>query len=330
VAFAVCFTKKEKAELMELSDPLEAAPGHVLGRTLYTLISPGTELNHGFLHDHADPYYPGYAAVFEALQIGSGIEHIKPGDKLFCMGRHQSFQHISVKETILIPADMSPSEAVLIRLMNIGLTTLSTTTAKPCERMIISGAGPVGLLAALLFQRCGYDVGVCDQSEERRAIASSAGIKHVWGAFPLDNPNWAGRTALVLDCSGHEGAVLDGCRIVRHRGEVVLGGVPWKKNTDATAQDVLSLVFHGYVVLRSGWEWGIPNHSDSFSPHGIFDNLQKGLNWLLENHLELAPITRIYSPLQAQEAYTGLAARNIQELFVLFDWSILLDGGNHL
>lgn len=324
---AVCFTGKEKAELLPLPEPSAAAPGHVLGRTICTLISPGTELNHGYLLSHEKQYFPGYAAVFEAEQVGDGVSGINPGELLFCMGRHQSFQHMPAKDTIPVPEEMASEQAVLVRLMNIGLTALSTTSAKPPERVIVSGAGPVGLLASWLFRQCGYEVAICEPDERRRAFAAALGAERVWPAFPAGDPEWDGQTALVLECSGHEAAALEGCRIVRRQGEVVLCGVPWKRYTDATAQELLSLVFHRYAVLRSGWEWSIPLHADVFSPRGIVDNMRQGLRLLGNRMPDIGSLSRRCSPEQAQQVYGSLAAREIKEPFVLFDWDDQPKGG---
>ena len=46
-------------------------------------------------------------------------------------------------------------------------------------------------------------------------------------AVPVEDPAYAGEVELVIECSGHEQAAFDGCRIVRKRGEVVLVGAPW-------------------------------------------------------------------------------------------------------
>ncbi|BBH20729.1 dehydrogenase [Paenibacillus baekrokdamisoli] len=319
--YSICFTKKEQAECVEILKPLEAAPGFILGRTLYSLISPGTELNHGYLQEHSNSYYPGYASVFIVESIGEGVENVRLGEQRFCMGPHRSFQHVQSNDTLSVPEGLKAEDAVVVRLMSIGLTALTTTAAKPGDHVIVSGAGPVGLLAAFLFQKHGYVTGIVEPSEERRNIAELAGIKQTWAEFPIQDPEWNGRTALVLDCSGHEAAVYKGCQVIRRRGEVVLCGVPWKRYTDLTAQELLHAIFHQYAIVRSGWEWDIPNHADPFSPHSIFNNLSYGLKLLSEGLLQAAPMSRHWSPRQAQEVYAGLAQRRITELFNLFDWS---------
>ena len=67
-----------------------------------------------------------------------------------------------------------------------------------------------------------------------------------------------GEVSLVLECSGHEQGAVDGCRVVRKRGEVVLIGSPWVRRTDLTAHELLHLVFHRYVTLRSTRDVPLP------------------------------------------------------------------------
>jgi len=85
---------------------------------------------------------------------------------------------------------------------------------------------------------CGYYVIVCDPLESRRKFAFESGIKNILPKVPLDAPNIAGHVALVLECSGHEQAVLDGCTVVQKGGEVVFVGVPLTRQTDTSCSDV--------------------------------------------------------------------------------------------
>lgn len=318
---AVRIVGKQAVELAAIEKPERPSSGHLLGKTLYSLISPGTELNALYWNDLAEPRNTGYASVFEVEQVADDVTGFKPGDRVFCMRNHQSFQHIPVREAVFVPKELDPAAAPISRLMNVSMTTLMTTAARPGDKVVVSGAGPVGFLAAHLFKRSGYDVLVVDPSESRLEAARASGISQTAASMPLDDPEWKQKTALVVDCSGHESAVFDGCRIVRPRGEVVMIGVPWKRYTDQYAQELLSLVFHHYVVLRSGWEWEVPIHQGHFQPRSIMGNLGLALHWLTEGFLDVRPYSRTMSPHDAQEAYDGLANRRFDELFLLFDWS---------
>src|SRR4051812_13967592 len=89
---AIAFTGPGRAELVDW--PLDPAPlgtDEVSGRTLVTLVSPGTELN-GYLAERAAPGLSGYTAIMEVDAVGSEVHDLAPGDRVFCMGPHASRQ----------------------------------------------------------------------------------------------------------------------------------------------------------------------------------------------------------------------------------------------
>jgi threonine dehydrogenase-like Zn-dependent dehydrogenase len=210
--YAITFTARERAELLPVErDPSPLQPDEVTGRTIASLISTGTELNAGFLGD-SFPRRTGYAAVFRVEEVGAQVSRFRRGDLAYCMGAHQSFQRVPQSNAILVPNGLSPTEAVFARLMVISMSTLTTTTARPPQRVLVTGLGIVGHLAARIFQICGYEVHACDPSERRREIAQEAGIAPVYPHVPVEE--LTGTIALVLECSGNEAAVLEGCWVV--------------------------------------------------------------------------------------------------------------------
>lgn len=317
--------------------PYEDQPlqrGEIRGRTLCTLISQGTEV--GWANGDAFPVRPGYAAVFEVEEVGEGVTGVTRGERRFAMGYHRSSQTHAAEHTLPLPNGMTPDTAVIARLMGVSMTTLMTTRARPGDRVVITGAGPVGFLAAHLFRIGGYRVTVVDPDAVRREQLARSGISDTRSALPLDDPDLAGRVALVVDCSGHEGAVLEGCRIIRRMGEVVLVGVPWRKHTDLTAHDVLNAVFFNHVTLRSGWEWELPMHARSFlwaellegynnAPHSIFSGLSRALDWLAEDKIPLHGLVHHAKPDDPATLYGDIMARHIVEPFIVLDWSQTAD-----
>lgn len=320
---AVMFLGNRQAGLVPITRPGEPSAGHLLGTTVSTLISPGTELMTGFMDALDQPRGTGYASVFRVEAVGEGTAGgWQVGDLALGMGNHQSFQHIAAAHAAKVPAQLAPHIAVLARLLNISMTTLETTAARPGDRVIVMGAGPVGLLAAHLFQRCGYKVLICDPDGERINAAARSGIRHTATALPEGDGLWQGQTALVLECSGHEAATIASCAFIRPRGEVVLIGVPWRRRSDQYAHELLTLVFHRYAVLRSGWEWEVPLTEGHFQPYSIFGNLGRGLEWLAEGLIDAdgSGLLRTFAPEEANEAYNGLADRRFEEPFIVFDW----------
>jgi threonine dehydrogenase-like Zn-dependent dehydrogenase len=318
--YTVTVTAREQAELLPTErDDRPLGPKEVVGQTLASLISAGTELA-GAYQASSFPRVPGYAAVFEVEAVGGEVEGLGTGDLAFCMGPHRSFQRVTQEEVLPVPRDLAPEVAVFARMMSVSMSTLTTTTARPPAKVVVTGLGLVGHLAARIFASCGYEVTACDPSAVRREFASQGGIRRVLPAVPVDDPEYAGQVELVIDCSGHEGAVLDGCRVVRKRGEVVLIGAPWQRRTDHVAHELLHLIFHRYVTLRSGWEWELPLHPTEFRTNSIYGNLSAALKWLAEGRVSVDCVYAMVPPRDAQRAYQDLLHQRTERLAVVFDW----------
>lgn len=302
----------------------------IRGRTLCTLVSQGTEL--GWANGDDFPIRPGYAAVFRVDEVGPAVADTLQGELRFAMGPHRSTQTHTAALTLPLPEEMAPETAVIARLMGVSMTTLMTTRARAGDPVVITGAGPVGFLAAHLFRIGGYRVTVVDPDPARRAAAVQSGIPDARAAMPLDDPELRGKVALIVECSGHEGAVLDGCRMLRRDGEAVLIGVPWRKLTDLSAHELLDVVFNGLITLRSGWEWQLPLLGRDFrweellegynnTPHSIFGGFERALRWLAEGRIPLDGLVQIRTPSDPASLYADIAARRIAEPFIVLDWS---------
>ncbi|HYF49367.1 MAG TPA: zinc-binding alcohol dehydrogenase [Planctomycetota bacterium] len=320
---AVTFTAKETAELLPSTrpaDPLGA--DEIEGRTLASLISAGTEIE-GAYRGSKFPTHPGYAAIMEVQSVGSNVKTLQPGARVFVSGGHRSWQRVAQNSAVVVPDGLAPDRAVLARLMGVSMSTLVTTAARPRDLVLITGLGLVGNLAAQTFQRCGYDVIVFDPVEARREAAKKSGIKRVLEALPHDDASIKGRVALHVECSGHEQSVLEGCKLVKRRGEVVLVGVPWRRRTEMYGFDLLHAVFHNYVVLRSGWEWEIPYSPTDFRCRSIMENYQAALRWLAEGSINTDGLVALRSPKECQNAYQDLMQQRTERPGIVFDWTQL-------
>ncbi len=315
----IVMTRRETAELLP-SEPRVVGEGHVGGSTLASLISAGTELGYGYQGEKF-PIRTGYAAVFRVEEIGEGVENIQIGDIVLAMGEHRSHQVHPATDVYKVPTGLSPQDATFARLMGVSMSTLTTTTARPAERVLVTGLGPVGHLAAQLFQACGYDVLAFDPDAGRRELAQKGGITQVCAQMPLEDPHWGQKVALIIECSGHEGATLDGCRMVKPRGEVVLIGVPWRQRTQIFAHELLNVIFHRYAVVRSGWEWEVPRRATDFRVGSIDANLQAALKWLGEKKINVSGLYSIYNPRDCQNAYQALLKAEEKSLAIVFDWT---------
>src|SRR5579862_2500378 len=202
--YAVTFTARERAELLPYDpDGRALGPDEIAGHTLATLVSAGTELAGGYLGARF-PSNPGYAAVFRVEAVGESVTDLCAGDLAYCMGNHRSYQRVTRSRALPVPEGLAPEKAAFARLMGVSMSTLTTTRARPPAKVIVTGLGLVGHLAAKIFASCGYEVTAVDPSPARREFATRGGIERVTDAMPLDDPELARKVALVVECSGHE------------------------------------------------------------------------------------------------------------------------------
>ena len=265
-------------------------------------------------------------------EIGREVRDVAPGDLRFCMGAHRSTQQFPERFTLPLPDGIGPMDAVIARLMGVSMTTLMTTAARPGDKVIVTGAGPVGLCAAHIFDIGGYDVTVVDPDGLRRSQVEASGIADTRPGMPKDDQDLSKRVRLVVECSGNEAAVLDACEIVAQMGEVVLVGVPWRKCTDQSAHDVTRAVFFNFVNLRSGWEWAVPIRSRGFvweellegynnAPYSTFSGFERALKWLADGRLKLDGLVTVIPPDDPAGLYGDIRDRRIETPFIVLDWS---------
>lgn len=302
------------------SDRSPLGPQEVSGKTVVSLISAGTELAEYSKHE-GFPKSTGYAAIFRIEDVGSEVRNLRIGDLAYCMGPHQSFQRTTQNKALRLPDGLPPEHAVFSRMMSVSMTTLTTTKARPPQRVLITGLGLVGHLAAQIFASAGYKVVACDPISWRRDLIQQMGIQQVYNTPPLEVPELVGNIALVVDCSGHEQAVIDGCRIVSKLGEVVTIGAPWVQRTDRSAHELLHLIFHNYIHLRSGWEWELPLHSDQGTQNSIYGNLEGALQWLAEGRIRVEGLYEKRAAGDASIIYQDLLQQKSSKLGTILDWS---------
>lgn len=317
----VLVTAREQAELQEIAAPEGALqPDEVQGRTLCTTVSSGTELAVYQGRIGSFPCGLGYAAVFEVTAVGEQVRSLQPGDRAFCMGNHRSWQRVREAEALLVPPDLPAEQAGFARLLGVTWSTLVTTTARPPDQVLVTGLGIVGLLGAQLFQAAGYRVLAVDPDARRREVALELGVSAALAEAPSDDPQYAGRIALVLECAGHEAAVLAGINLVRKRGEVVLVGVPWAAQTHLSAHALTDAIFHKYAVVRSGWEWEVPLHPEDYRVGSLYGDMAAAMQWLLQGRVRVEGLYALLTPRECQKAYQGLLHHTLDRPAVVFDW----------
>ena len=328
---AITVTGPQMVELIqqEVNRP-PLGPQEVEGATLFSLVSPGTELNSLFSpRPEAPPTYPavpGYAAVFSVDAVGADVRGLSPGDiALAFFGGHASHQRQLASHVVRVPPELSPSVAPFARLAAITTATIATTTARPPGPVGVSGLGIVGHLAALQFAACGYEVTAWDPNPARRALMRRPDVR-VLGEAPIDpqvardDSRGFGPFQLVVESSGIEQAVLDACAVVRKRGEVVMVGLAWRPRSDTSAFELLRTIFNRYAVLRSGWEWEVPLHETDFRTGDTVSHLAGTMRWLAQGRIDVTGLATKAHPGDCQAVYEGLLDGTWPTPTALFDW----------
>ncbi|WP_159999710.1 zinc-binding alcohol dehydrogenase [Roseomonas sp. 18066] len=197
------------AEIREETLP-DATPDQLLVRTLATGISRGTErlvlagrvpegqwdAMRAPLQDGNFPFPVkyGYAAVG---RVEAGPAE-KIGQRVFCLHPHQDLFLAPAAMCHPVPAGVPDRRAVLAANMETALNIVWDAAPLPGERILVIGAGVVGLLAAWLMARIpGTIVTVIDPDAGRRSVAEQLGARF---ADPEDSPD---EQELILHASAN-------------------------------------------------------------------------------------------------------------------------------
>ena len=188
-----------KAGVVDLRPALaEAGPGQALVRMLWSGLSRGTErlvftgrvpasehermrapLQEG---SFPFPVKYGYCAVGLVEAAAEAPELV--GRRVFCLHPHQTRFAVPIPMLTPLPEALPPRRAVLAANMETALNALWDSGAGPGDRIVVVGAGLVGLLVTYLAAGLpGADVTVVDLDASRQPIAESFGARF---ATPAD------------------------------------------------------------------------------------------------------------------------------------------------
>lgn len=125
-----------------------------------------------------------------------------------------------------VPDSMSDDAAALLEPLSVGVWANRRAGTTAGSRVLITGAGPVGLVAAQCAIAFGAtEVVVADINPHRLALALELGAT---GVIRVDESPISGsgvEPTILLECSGHPGSTRDGILAVARAGRVVLVGM---------------------------------------------------------------------------------------------------------
>lgn len=141
------------------------------------------------------------------------------GRRVFALHPHQTSFNLPAHFVHRLPETLPSRRAVLAANLETALNGLWDATILPGDRVIVIGAGTVGLLAAWLAARVpGSDVTVVDVDGGKADLARSLGC-----AFAM--PDWTFNNAdLVIEASGHGQALAGAFRRAAFEGTILALG----------------------------------------------------------------------------------------------------------
>jgi len=141
-----------------------------------------------------------------------------------------------------VPAGLSERAAALIEPVAVAVRAISRGQVQPGERVHVLGAGPIGLLVALVARACGAAVSVSEPASTRRQAA---------GRLELalrDKPDAQRRADVVFDAAGHPAVAQSSAAWARPSGRLVLvAAYP----PTPTPFDLLGVMFNELKVVGS-------------------------------------------------------------------------------
>lgn len=125
-----------------------------------------------------------------------------------------------------VPDTMSDEAAALLEPLSVAITTVRKAQVTPGKRVLIAGAGPIGIICAQAARAFGAsEVIISDPVPDRRERALSFGATSAIDPIATDPATLGLDVDVFIDASGAPVAIDSGIRSVGPAGIVVLVGV---------------------------------------------------------------------------------------------------------
>jgi L-iditol 2-dehydrogenase len=249
-------TKLEQIEIQELPEP-EPGPMQAVVR-IHAVGVCGSDTAYfkvGRIGDYIvdGPIVLGHEVSGEVAKIGNEVTNVAVGDRVAIepgtpcrncgeckAGRYHlcpdliflatppydgalmELMAIDARNLYPIPPEMTYEQGALLEPLSVGIWGCKRANLTAGDHVLVSGAGPVGLLAASVARAFGAaSVTVVDPSEFRLGIAARMG-------FATEQPEGAGdrRFDVLLECSGAPGALAVGMVRLAPAGRAAMIGMP--------------------------------------------------------------------------------------------------------
>ncbi|MBN1458369.1 MAG: zinc-binding alcohol dehydrogenase [Armatimonadetes bacterium] len=333
-ARAVYAVAKDTVELQEFDvDESALEPDKVLVETLYTAISPGTELDCVSGKETSWFHFPqqlGYCCVGKITAAGSKVADFAIGDVVLTPSSHASHHLVGANEIrAKVPTGLDPKIAVWTHMANISITALRAATAELGDTVVVLGQGLIGAFAAQLFRAQGGRVIAVDRIAGRLEIAEECGIEMTVDAAKEDAVEAVkrltdGRGAeIIVEATGSAAVALGAIGMAGQNAEMILLGTP-RGSHEADVAPLLRAVHRASpnLTLKGAHGGSLPPVGDQFKKHSVARNAGIILQMMERGELKVEPLlTATVTPQDAPHAYRQLREQPEKMLGITIDWT---------
>ncbi|MFM7515914.1 MAG: zinc-binding alcohol dehydrogenase family protein [Pirellula sp.] len=260
---AIQIVEPKKLREISIDNPGAPGPGQALVRT-HRMGVCGTDVSCylGKFPFFDFPRIPGHELGVEVLQVGSGVSNVQPGDACsvepymhcgtcYACRKGASNCCLSLKvigvmtdgglcESFLIRADklhpskkLSMDQLALVETLAIGCHASHRSGSSPQDRVLIIGAGPIGIATLEFVRLTGAETTVMDMNASRLDfVRSSYGIDRLIQVAPNDPGIDAAKGytqgdmySVVIDATGNRYSMSGAFQFVAPTGRLVYVGI---------------------------------------------------------------------------------------------------------
>lgn len=323
---AILFIAPDRV-VLEIIEVPQPEAGEVLVESLYSLVSPGTELRcrAGKQDGALFPFIPGYTLAGRVIARGPGAS-LPEGTLVFCSGTSKSSVnrawggHVAhavqpERDVYPLPAGVDPLQATAAKLAAIAYRGVRLGQPRPHETVAVIGLGAIGLLAAQLNAVSGARVVAADLSPYRVANAQKAGLEafvpqdSLGESFRQFFPNGAD---VVVDATGVPSVLAQAIEVAKDK--------PWDDSAELGARVVIQGSYAGDFNLP--YQPVFMKELSFYAPRDVQPrDIRAMLDVIARGRLNLdALITEVRAPDTAPETYAALAEPDAELITVAFDW----------
>ena len=231
------------------------------------------------------PQILGHEFSAEVLEVGAGVTNVKAGDRVsvmpllscgVCYFCRRGLNHLcqrmgciglsyssgGIAELAVVPAThvfvlpdaMTDLQGALVEPGAVAAYGVDTAHVRPGDTVLITGAGPIGALAALYSASLGANVFISEVNPFRAELAAALDVGEVLDPTKIDVPAYLKDATegvgvdAVVECSGNERALQAAIASVRSAGRISQTGL----HTKAASIDPMVLSEHD-ITLAGTW-----------------------------------------------------------------------------